>query len=48
MSLLELESLMSLGAKEREPGQVREANCDMAEGQRRSLHTRPIKFLPAR
>lgn len=33
MSLLELKSLMSLGAKERETGQVCEANCDMAERQ---------------
>lgn len=44
MSLLELKSLMRLGAKERETSQVCEANCDMAERQRRTLHRRPIKF----
>lgn len=47
MSSLELKSLMSLGAKELEKGQVREANCDLAERQGRILHRRPIKFLAA-
>lgn len=47
MSSLELKSLMSLGAKELETGQVSEANCDLAEGQGTTLHRRPIKFLTA-
>lgn len=47
MSSLELKSLMSLGAKELDRGQVREANCDLAERQGRTLHRRPIKFLPS-
>lgn len=47
MSSLELKSLMSLGAKELETGQVREANCDLAERQGKILHRRPIKFLAA-
>lgn len=46
MSLLEPKSLMGLGAKGLESGQVNEANCDLAERQGRTLHRRPIKFSP--
>lgn len=46
MSSLELKGLMSLGAKKLETGQVSIANCDLAEGQGRTLHRKPIKFFP--